>query len=77
MVKLIGPLFSLNASGAVGKDLTYSNRKSGGQVRKQKKQAYANTAAQQPVQTYFDEGRTAWGTLSDADKTAWDTFNKG
>jgi len=38
MTKLNGPLFSLNASGSIGDELTYSKRKSGNQVRFQRKQ---------------------------------------
>ncbi len=75
MAKLKGPLFSLAAHGALGKELTYSKRQSGATCRNQKKQPYANTAAQQPVNTFFDESRAAWATLSDTDKADWATFN--
>ncbi len=75
-MKIKGPLFSLKASGSVGPRLTFSQRRSGPQVRIQKSNADANTTNQQTERGYFDDGRTAWGTLSDANKAAWDTFNK-
>lgn len=77
MAKLKGPLFSVRASGSVGPRLAFSKRKSGPQVRYQKSQADAKTSAQQTERAYFDEARLMWVTLADADKTAWDTFNKG
>jgi len=48
MAKLTGPLMSLEARGSLGPGLTYSERKSGSQVRTQQKQvipkpSYAST----------------------------------
>ncbi len=77
MVKINGPLFSLKATGSVGPRLTFSQRRSGPQVRFQKKQADVITADRTTERGFFNDGRTAWNTLSDADKAAWDIFNKG
>jgi len=76
-MKINGPLFSLKASGSVGPRLTFSQRKSGPQARIQKKNTDANTSGQQTERGYFDDGRTAWGTLSAADKAEWKAFNEG
>lgn len=77
MAKLSGPLFSLQASGSVGPRLTFSQRKSGPQVRLQKAQLDVTTAGRTIERDFFIEAYEHWNTLSDADKATWDVFNKG
>jgi len=77
MVKLKGAFYSLAARGTFAKKLVYSVRKTGNIVRIQKKQDYAGTEEQLPVNTYFKLAITAYSILSDANKAAWDTFNQG
>lgn len=77
MAKLRHPLHSIDAHGSVGPRLTFSSRRSGPQVRYQKSQLDAKSGAQLAERALFDEARGKWNTLSDADKAAWDIFNRG
>ena len=77
MAKLTGPLFSLQAGGSIGPRLTYSQRKSGAQVRVQKAQLDVITADRSTERGYFQDSATAWGTLSDDEKSQWNVFNAG
>ena len=74
MVKLAGPLFSLQAKGSIGPSLTYSKRKSGAQVRFQKKQVDVATTARTTQRDYFTEGFTNWNTLNTAEQKQWNDF---
>lgn len=74
MAKLKGPLFSLDARGSVGPALTYSSRRSGSQVRFQKKQQDVITAARTTQRDYFEEGYAAWNTLSSEEQQQWNDF---
>ena len=76
MAKIEGPLFSQEASGSMGPRLTFSQRKTGQQVRFQKKQKDHNTASQTVQRGFFEEGYAAWNTLSDAEKQQWNDFIK-
>lgn len=76
MAKITGPLFSQEASGSMGPRLTFSHRKSGQQVRFQKKQKDYNTADQATQRNYFELGSTAWGTLTPQEKQQWNDFIK-
>ncbi len=69
MVKLVAPLFSLDAHGSIDKALTFSSRKSGPQVRFQKKQkmiipAYKQTDNQSLYRLVY----ARWLALSDVQK---------
>ena len=77
MAKLTGPLLSFTASGSVGPSMTFSARKSGPQVRYQRKQADLVTADRTTERDYFIEAYEHWNTLSGEDKAQWDVFNKG
>lgn len=77
MVKLNGPLLSLNAGGSIAKELTYSQRRSGSQVRFQKKQADVTTTDRTTQRGYFIEAYGKWNTLNANEQAQWNTFNKG
>ena len=74
MAKLNGPLFSVDAHGSVGRALTFSSRRSGSQVRFQKKQEDVITAARTTQRTYFEEAYAAWNTLNAAEQKQWNDF---
>ena len=76
MAKIKGPLFSVKAHGAIGPRITFSDRITGPQARFQRKQVDHNTTGQQAERAHFTEAKTAWKTLSAADKLAWHNFNK-
>lgn len=72
MVKLAGPLMSQEARGSIAGNLTFSERKSGSQVRWQKKQ----TREQATIIQSNNEGlyRTAfyrWSAFSESEKNAY------
>lgn len=75
MAKNTGPLFSNRASGAFAKFLTFSFRKSGQQVRWQKKQkALPASADQEVVRDFMGLAWAAWRDLDQSDKNAWNDF---
>ena len=76
MAKLKGPLLSESAHGMIGDRLTYSKRTSGNQVRYQKVNKDANSAAQQTQRSLFLTARDKWLLLSNAQKTLWKEYNE-
>ncbi len=76
MAKVEGPLFSLKASGSVGPRLTFSQRKSGPQVRIQKAQLDVTTADRTIERDFFIEAYEHWNTLNANEQGQWNTFNK-
>ncbi len=74
MAKLKGPLFSNVASGLLGPRLTFSQRKSGQQVRFQKAQTDVTTTDRTTQRYYFIEAYEQWNTLSPADQQQWNDF---
>lgn len=77
MAKLNGPLLSYDAHGSVGRALTFSSRRSGPQVRFQKKQADVITTDRTTERNYFIEAYEHWNTLNANEQAQWDTFNRG
>jgi len=75
MAKLRGPLLSIEAHGGLGTALTFSTKRTGSQVRYQKKQADVSTAARTIQRAFFIEAYEHWNELSAADKLVWWTFN--
>ena len=71
MTKLSGPLLSIEARGSLGPRLTYSTRKSGPQVRFQKAQSYAATAAQEIQRGFFQAAVGWWSELTTDEKSQW------
>lgn len=60
MVKLVGPLCSFEARGTIAKNLTFSMRKSGSQVRWQKKQKDKITTARTTQRDKFIEAKNSY-----------------
>jgi len=73
MPKVIGPLFSLKASGTLSELLTYQNRGTTQRVRRYVR----STAPPSPLQTLHRAEVSAiaasWRSLSPTDQTAWRT----
>lgn len=61
MTKVTGPLLSFSASGTIAKGLTFSLRKSGQQVRWQRKQKDVTSSARLAHRAIFLQGRESWG----------------
>ncbi len=59
-MKVIGPLHSYSASGTFGGLLTFSQRKSGSQVRFQRKQKDVVTTARTTQRDKFKQAREMW-----------------
>lgn len=72
MVKLRGPLMSLDAHGSVSKIITYSRRKSGAQVRSYNKPGRVPSYAQRGQRRLTEFIVAQWQSLSDADKAGWE-----
>lgn len=63
MVKLRGPLHSQSASGTIAGNLTFSRRKSGQQVRWQRKQKDVITAGRTAQRNKFLDCKDSWNLL--------------
>lgn len=75
MVKITGPLHSDDASGSVGPCLTFSKRRSGSQVRFQKKQKDVITSGRTTQRAKFSLGLDLWRSLPDNEKEYWQTLS--
>ena len=64
MVKLTGPLLSQEASGTFGPRLTFSRKKTGQQVRFQRKQKDYVNAARTTQRGYFQMAAGWWGEMT-------------
>jgi|GEM_PF-3181754 len=71
MVKVKSPLLSQTASGTIAGVLTFSNRKSGQQVRTQKKQKDVITVARTEQRAKYLEAVSAWHLLTPTEKSNW------
>jgi len=71
MAKVTGPLMSMDARGALGKAIVFSNWKGVAVVRQFVIPSNPNTAAQQSVRAAFSSAVEVFKTLSAEDKTAW------
>lgn len=71
MAKTKGPLFSLEAHGTIGKEITFSQRKSGSQVRYQKKQKDYESADRQTQRNAYRYGIELWNSLTPTEKAYW------
>lgn len=76
MAKTKGPLLSLDAHGSLAKELTYSSRRSGSQVRKYNKPLVTPSAAQRGQRRLTEFLVAQWQNMSDADKATWETNAK-
>lgn len=76
MAKLRGPLLSNDAHGSLGRALTYSSRRSGSQVRFQKKQPDYENAARKTVRDAYRWGIELWNYLPDVEKAYWTEVEK-
>lgn len=76
-MKITGPLHSDIAGGRFGKQLTFSNRKSGQQVRFQKKQKDIITADRIIQRYLFSDGISVWNSMSSIAKNIYNERAKG
>jgi len=70
-MKINGPLFSLTASGSLGKEITFSQRRSGQEARFQHRQKNSKTALQLEQQEAFILGIELWGSLDGDERAFW------
>jgi hypothetical protein len=71
MPKLQGPLFSLGASGSIGKTLVFRKTRHGLTVQRWSKPTDPATDAQLPYRAYWSAARDAWRALEAADRATW------
>lgn len=77
MAKLTGPLFSNTASGSFGPRLTFSQRRSGQQVRFQRAQKDVITAGRTAQRALYILAVDAWDTLDDVIKNIFKSLAVG
>ena len=76
MAKINGPLLSIAASGSMGPRLTFSQRKSGQQVRFQRAQADVITSTRTTQRGYFQTAAGWWGEMTAAEKSDFGGYEK-
>ena len=76
MAKTKGPLLSLDAHGSLSKLLTYSNKRTGQQVRRYNKPLTTPSAAQRGQRRLTEFLVAQWQNMSDAQKATWETNAK-
>lgn len=76
MARVKGPLFSLEASGTIGKTVTYSQWKGRNYVRRHTIPLNPQTAPQVNVRTAMTMLVAKWQELLQANKDAWNAFGK-
>jgi hypothetical protein len=72
MALVNGPLFSLDAGGAIGKAIVYSKWKGRNLVRKFVVPANPSSLAQKAVRTIIAAANILWDIASPTDKASWD-----
>ena len=77
LARVTGPLFSMSASGSVGKAITFANWKGVAYCREWFKPSNPQTANQVNVRTAFALAVAYYGTQSQAVKDAFDAFAEG
>lgn len=75
MAKLNGPLLSLQAHGSIGPRLTYSERKSGSQVRFQRAQKDYVNLARSIQRGYFQTSAGWWSEMTAAEKSGFGGYD--
>jgi hypothetical protein len=70
------PLLSADAKGSIYTHLTFSVRKSGQQVRYQRKQKDVITAPRTAQREKFNQGLLLWSSLPDNEKHYWHMLSK-
>lgn len=76
MAKTKGPLLSLDAHGSLNKILTYSNRKSGQQVRKYNKPLAVPSAKQRGQRRLTEFLVAQWQNMSSGQRATWEVNAK-
>lgn len=74
MAKITGPLYSQKASGSIADVLTFSERKSGAQVRFQKKQADHITAGRAEVRGLYRLITARWRCMTSGEKAVYNSY---
>ena len=77
MARVSGPLFSLSASGTIGKAFTFLTWKGIPVCREWFRPANPQTAGQVNVRTALTLTVALWQALPDVVKTTWNTFAEG
>lgn len=72
MVKLTGPLISIEASGTLGKLLTYNRQPRGTTLRRKPQPKHPRTKAQVAVQAALTFVTQQWKNRSQAEQDSWD-----
>lgn len=74
MVKITGPMFSLDASGSIGKTITFSKSKGRNYVRTLVKPSNPKSGGQVGVRQMFSFLSKQWASIPAADQSSWDAL---
>lgn len=76
MATIIGPLMSVTAHGSIGSRLTFSDRKTGQQVRFQNRQVDVKSVAQEAQRSDFLEAVAGWNALTESEQQEFEDRSK-
>ena len=79
MVRVTGPMMSLDARGALGKAIVFTARRGTNVVRTYVKQKITQTTNQLTVRSVFGDGISGWrhGLIESPAKTSWASYAEG
>ena len=79
MVRVTGPMMSLDARGALGKAVVFSARRGTSVVRSYVKQKVSQTTNQLTVRSVFSDGLSGWrhGLIGEPAQTSWASYAVG
>jgi len=75
MTVVVGPCFSMSASGLLGKVLLYYDTKYGARIRSPKKTFVPPSQAWEVNKVWFTQASTRWSTLSIFARRAWNHYS--
>jgi len=70
-MKVVGPLFSLDAQGTLGKILTYGRNQFGNWARRIVGRKYTRTPLQEEVRKWFKDGLDTWEKMIEEEHFLW------
>lgn len=76
MAKVIGPALSIQASGSIGRILTFVNSGRRAIARRLGPASRSATPAQLSIRAHHRDGTAAWHDLLPGDRQAWDDYGR-
>lgn len=77
MPSVVGPLFSLDAKGTIGKAITFQGKKEGSRAGLIPRHSDTQSTKQLSQRAYFKQAVAYWRTLNNTYRGYWNNWVKG